>query len=704
VKSYELKSAFHCSWVLAFLALIPLSLLANLEISETTSVATEFGPDRKAEIRSLLDQAAEFDGLKKLDEELDCLNKAQTLLQQTPDDRLQCETYAYFSSVYLNKGNSFLSLEYAEKSRLIADRIQDVNLMTLGLVSVANANLTLRRYEDAIISYQRTLEYANQTDNKRWKLSCFNNMAICYWRLKNWPLSEKYLRLTMEQLVEGTPHFSMASNNLGLILVEQGRYDEGEKYMLASMKFNREKESFYSLSFNLSNLADLEVRRGRLDQAFAYANESLQYAEQSNNLYMKTRTYRHLAKAYMAQKDNVTAEEYLKMSLNCGREMGDKAEIVETMSALFDFYRSVGNYKEALDLKDQIGDLESEIINTNSRAQSILFDVRWETSNKERQIQLLLKEKELADLKARQQNLQMEKTENELESAKQARAFQLKIRNLMLVLVTGFGAGGVIMAFLFLWERKLRKQLADQKHLLNDSNQQLHTTNREKDEILAIVAHDLRNPLSAQMGLTHILLEDLDTMDRQEIKTYIEDMADSTQRMNEIITLLLSSRRLESSAIEPELENLQLGEIIRELAKANQNQLERKHQSIQIQLPEEDIEMHSDPVLLRQILDNLISNASKFSPPFRQIFINAELLPDGISIAVSDEGPGIVPEEQFLLFEKFSTTSNKPTAGEPSIGLGLSIVKQLVHLLKGRIWYEDNPVGGSRFCIHLPRD
>ena len=91
----------------------------------------------------------------------------------------------------------------------------------------------------------------------------------------------------------------------------------------------------------LADAADLEVRRGRLDQAFAYANESLQYAEQSNNLYMKTRTYRHLAKAYMAQKDNVTAEEYLKMSLNCGREMGDKAEIVETMSALFDFYRSV---------------------------------------------------------------------------------------------------------------------------------------------------------------------------------------------------------------------------------------------------------------------------------------------------------------------------------------------------------------------------
>jgi signal transduction histidine kinase len=109
---------------------------------------------------------------------------------------------------------------------------------------------------------------------------------------------------------------------------------------------------------------------------------------------------------------------------------------------------------------------------------------------------------------------------------------------------------------------------------------------------------------------------------------------------------------------------------------------------IDLVLPEPPLalpEIVVDPEILGQILDNFVSNAIKFSPSGKRVFLSAGMMGNKIRLSVRDEGPGISPHEQQKLFQKFSKLSNRPTAGEPSTGLGLSIAKQFTELMGGTI-------------------
>lgn len=707
MKTKTLKTIFSLFLILCY------SLRAEPDDAVVTSTPmTDGGAPASAalvEIRALVDQATEFDTLKQLQQELACLQEAAALLEVTPDAALECEVYALFSSTYMHLENLFLALEYAEKARLIADRLNDNGLLSLALLNVGNINLKFRKYEDSIKSFQHAMEYAEKQDNEKRMIACFNSLAVCYWRLKNWELCEKYLRLAMEQMTEGSAHYYLILNNIGLIFVEQGRYSEAEKNLLRSLKFNRESGSSFSLALNLSNLADLEVRRGNIERAIGYAQESLETAEALQSQYILARTYRHLARAYVLQDDLEKGEYYLLQSMKYAREMDDKAEQIETQEVLFDLYRERGNFREALAIQTEVNHLQNELLNVQSRTESILFNVRYESESKERKIQLLLKEKELADLKAREQNLQMMRTEKELEIAEQTQQFQIKLRNVMILALSGFAVGIVVMLVLFTGERKLRKHFSQQKLELDEANanlqsinQQLEATNREKDDILGIVAHDLRNPLAVQIGLGQLLMEGAEGMELEDVKEYARDIVSSSTRMNEIITLLLNANKLEQGVIQPNLQQVALSELLLQVCQTHQFQIKEKHQTLLHEIPVDLPCLVSDPSLLLQIFDNLLSNAVKYSPAFNKIWLLAERIDERVEIRVEDEGPGVLPEEQSLLFEKYKTTSNPTTAGESAIGLGLSIAKQLVEMLGGKIWYEARSGGGSVFSVTFP--
>jgi signal transduction histidine kinase len=102
-----------------------------------------------------------------------------------------------------------------------------------------------------------------------------------------------------------------------------------------------------------------------------------------------------------------------------------------------------------------------------------------------------------------------------------------------------------------------------------------------------------------------------------------------------------------------------------------------------------------------QVLENLISNAVKYSPPGKNIFVRLRQQSGAIRLEVQDEGPGLSGEDQKKLFGKFARLSAKPTGGEHSTGLGLSIVKKMVEALTGRVWCESEPGRGATFIVEL---
>ncbi|MCX7736659.1 MAG: ATP-binding protein [Candidatus Kapabacteria bacterium] len=225
--------------------------------------------------------------------------------------------------------------------------------------------------------------------------------------------------------------------------------------------------------------------------------------------------------------------------------------------------------------------------------------------------------------------------------------------------------------------------------------------NKEKNELLGLTAHDLKNPINSISMLSKVL-RDADELSQEEIKEYSSDIASTAERMLSLIKELLDFNAIEEGRIKIKPEELELNEIISEVADFYMKNAEKKDISINIELPDETVYVKTDRNAIVQILDNLISNAVKYTAQGKKVGIILKKSNNLAIVEIKDEGPGFTEEDKKKLFQKFSKLSAKPTAGEHSTGLGLSIVKKYADLIGADIKLESEAGKGSTFFITLP--
>lgn len=243
-------------------------------------------------------------------------------------------------------------------------------------------------------------------------------------------------------------------------------------------------------------------------------------------------------------------------------------------------------------------------------------------------------------------------------------------------------------------------EIKHSRELLRLQNEQLRQMQTEKDEFLGIAAHDMKNPLTAIQGLAEFITS-TPTMPTSEIHTYVQTIYNSSVKMFHLVENLLDINRIETQGITPQIEQFNLVTIA-ELAITNYRaQAEAKNVEIAY-LATEPVFVRADGILLPQVLDNLISNALKYSPSGKKIHVCVTKTERIGHIEVRDEGQGISAEELPKLFRKFARLSTRPTGGESSTGLGLFIVKVYVEAMQGRVWCESEYGKGARFIVELP--
>ncbi|MBD1210609.1 MAG: hypothetical protein H9535_19430 [Ignavibacteria bacterium] len=246
-------------------------------------------------------------------------------------------------------------------------------------------------------------------------------------------------------------------------------------------------------------------------------------------------------------------------------------------------------------------------------------------------------------------------------------------------------------------------QLYDVNKNLQGSNKALDEVNRFKTQMLSMVSHDLKNPLTTVLLASKSLrVQVADNTDALEMTEMIRDSAET---MHKLITEILDQAALEHGQLEIRTNKLQLEEICLELIHEYQYRAQDKQQQLQTEIADY-CSMYGDENRLRQVFDNLISNAIKYSPPKSNIIVRLykeENFNNSIvRFEVQDEGPGLTQEDQQKLFGFFQRLSSKPTGGESSTGVGLAIVKQIVELHGGRVWCESEPGNGATFIVELP--
>jgi signal transduction histidine kinase len=169
-----------------------------------------------------------------------------------------------------------------------------------------------------------------------------------------------------------------------------------------------------------------------------------------------------------------------------------------------------------------------------------------------------------------------------------------------------------------------------------------------------------------------------------------------------LITQLLDVNAIEQGRFPLEIEVCDLGEISSRVVTGFAQAAEKKGISIYAAGPMQPAWVHGDSKAVWRILDNLLSNAIKYSPPGSDIFVRIRNSPDGVVWEVQDQGPGIVEADKARLFQKFAKLTARPTGGESSNGLGLSIVKMLATAMHGSVECRSTPGEGATFAVRLP--
>ncbi len=240
--------------------------------------------------------------------------------------------------------------------------------------------------------------------------------------------------------------------------------------------------------------------------------------------------------------------------------------------------------------------------------------------------------------------------------------------------------------------------LQEQKSQIEYKNQELLELNKEKNHLIGIVAHDLRNPLTSALTIGGILKsEDLS----EEQKEYTEHMLSAMDRMNAMVNRILDIKAIESKSLDLQLEKTHLPEVLGEVQYNFKEALANKKLDFSVQVEHPNPYALVDRNYLTQIFENLISNAIKFSPPQRKIAVLFQEKNGHVITAIRDQGPGLSDDDMKLLFQKYQKLSARPTAGEQSTGLGLSIVKKYVEAMRGSVWCESENGEGAVFKVQF---
>jgi signal transduction histidine kinase len=234
--------------------------------------------------------------------------------------------------------------------------------------------------------------------------------------------------------------------------------------------------------------------------------------------------------------------------------------------------------------------------------------------------------------------------------------------------------------------------------------ERLRRANAFKSEILGKVAHDLKNPLGVITGRTEMMADFLEAVpvSAEKVRSQVQHIRQSAERLIGMVDTLLADAMADALNISIRRESIDVTALVQEVIEASRPLLDRKQQRIEIEALE-SLAVSGDPDRLREAIDNLVSNAIKYSPIGGRIQMSVERSGDDTVIRVSDNGPGLSPEDMSRLFGRFQRLSAKPTAGESSTGLGLSIVKRIVELHGGQITVL-GPGSGTTFTIALPSD
>lgn len=486
--------------------------------------------------------------------------------------------------------------------------------------------------------FKKSLDIFTEIDNKPFILKVKDNLANTYKKTEN---IEEALKLR-GYIYENLNELETEREKLFVIVNYASDYSQTDDLENAINYFKQAIEMCIKLSDDntlakcYQNMGMIEIKKNNLETAINYFENAKEIFKSQNDIFNYIIVLNSIANTKIELGSNAEAIEIFKNIIKLASEVGFKVYESISFKQLSDVYKSIGDYKSAYECYIKFSELDKIIFNENVASKISDLQSVYE-------LNALRKESE--------------------------------------------------------FEKRKNIELSDINKQLEENNATLNELLIEKSEILSIASHDLRSPLSNIIGLSKFLREELkDKITNENLEDFDNIIHSSNQMMN-IIENILTEETFNKGSMIFNFTEFDLRNIITEVIAAHSLSANNKNIKIKYTSTPKFIIINTDPFILKQIVDNLLSNAIKFSPADKNVYLMATKKESIIRITVKDEGPGLTEEDMKNLFKKYSKLSAKPTAGEPSTGLGLSIVKKYVEALGGSIRCDSEPGYGAEFII-----
>jgi len=531
-------------------------------------------------------------------------------------------------------------------------------------------------YSKAIVYYFQSLEAARKLHAINYEISALGDLAYIYVNTKQ-PARAKEMYLASAHLSEEEKDINAVITgygNLGAICNQLHQEDSALFYLNKGLAMAKPYGNKLRISSFYSNLGNVYFEKKEYETALSYFRECYDLHEKNSvdaDLWIDQL---NIADVFIEMKKFDSAYRYAMQSLNLAQKMNARSKEADSYSMLAKLYFRKGDYRNAYDFQQRWYRIDTGLVNTGTNETIASLQERFNARQREQENRLL--------------QTQVEKE-------------QFRNKAVTLFALAAFIIAAII-ALLLVQKRKANRKLQYQNNFINRQNEKLAELNYEKNSLISIVSHDLSTPFAAIKMWLNILDDDHGNLSADQKKA-VERIRQAAGKGEILIRSILDIEKAETNQQKLQLENFDLKVFVENIVNDFKAAASGKNIQLHFETAEKHIYLVSDKQLVSRICENLFSNAIKYSPPGKNVWISLADANDAVNIQVKDEGVGINKEELPNLFSKYSKISSVPTAGENSTGLGLSIVKRIVQELNGSVFCESEPGKGSLFTVVLKK-
>ncbi len=505
--------------------------------------------------------------------------------------------------------------------------------------------------------------------------TAFNNIGIIYWTRKEYPRAMEYFKktLTLTKPNTGAVFKSRIINNIGLIFQEQHQFDSSLVYFQNALKKLDPEKHKYGFALVNNNLGISNRGMKRYDDALKHFEIARRLQIELNDQFGLGLVNYNIGRTYYEQGKYNDVIPVLRKGLVHATQSKNNDMLFTISELLAMTHEKLGDFRSALTEQKEAARYNDSIQSKGLNREIADLEVKYKVKQQQAENDVL-------------------RIENELQLS--------AIRNRDLTIAATVIISLLIVTLLFISYRALQGRLRATA-TIEEKNVKLEQLNHEKNSLMGVVAHDLKSPLNSIGGIAHILPRLGPLNDEQ--KQFVGIINNVVENSRKLIQDIMDLSALENKELKVHAAPVSINELI---ASCQSNHAAQAHQKairlVIAELTNGDVQLISDSRHIDRILQNLVSNAIKFSESNTTITIGARSSSDKVMFYVKDQGPGISKEDQRNLFRKFHRLSARPTQGESSSGLGLSIVKGLMDELQGTITIDSKIGEGTTFTCSIP--